>query len=368
MTIATRCAGPDDTSRIHEIFLQAFGKEDESDLWSHLLANDSLLAPGDVRLALDNERPVAVTLLQRRSIRCRHRWVPGAIVNLVACDPAVQGRGFGSAAVRDTVARLANEGMAVGILYGERDYYPRFGFAPVLPFFRTEVTAAALQPFGSASFRPAVSDDLSTLSALYASAYDQYPCTVSRDANPQLWSVRIPAANAVRTLPDRDGYAVIHQAASDLWVREAAATDVEAGRRLLAAIRQEAAERGLEQIMVGLPPDHLLTRLLRLVPSRQVRASASFGMVIITDWAQVLPSGYTISDEGLLFDGHLAVRASRRVLTQLVMGYRCADDLPLMSDVQITAATSDWSRLTADFPAAFPKWSLDPFWEGASGS
>ena len=257
--IATRCAGPGDTSRIHEIFLQAFGKEDESDLWAHLLANN-LLAPGDVR--------------------------------------------------------LANEGMA----------------------------------------------------ALYASTYDQYPCAIGRDANPQFWSVRLPAANAVRILPDRTGYAVIHQAKSYLWVREAAATDVEAGRQLLAAIGQEASERGREQVNVGLPPDHLLTRLLRLVPSRQVRANASPGMVIIADWSRMLPNGYAISEEGLLIDGRLAVRAGRQALTQLVMGYRCADELPLMADVQVTACNADWSRLRADFPAAFPKWSLDPFWEGASGA
>ena len=117
--------------------------------------------------------------------------------------------------------------------------------------------------------------------------------------------------------------------------------------------------------MFVFPPDHLLSRLLRfVVPSREVRGTAIHGMVIVTDWAQVLPAGYAIGEEGLLLDGRLAVRASRAVLTQLAMGYYGAADLPLMADVRVTADPVDWARLAADFPPAFPKWSLDPFWEG----
>lgn len=365
MPISTRCATSDDTSRIREIFLAAFEKEDEADLWAHLLAHDTLLSPGDVRLALDSDHPVSATILQRRPIRSRGGWVPGAIVNLVACDPAVQGKGFGSAAVRDAIARMTDEGMAVGILYGVKEYYPRFGFAPVLPLCRTEVAAADLASFGSASFRTADDDDLPGLAALYSSHYEQYPCAVSRDANPHLWSVRVPEFNAVRVLPNRKGYAVIHRGSSYLWVREAAGADVEAGRQVLAAICQEAGACGLSQVVMGLPPDHPLVDLVRLVPFKQVQANASYGMVIITDWSRVLPLGYRVDDEGLWLDSQLVVRASRHVLTQLVMGYRSAGDLPMMADVQVTAGAADWSRLTADFPAAFPKWSLDPFWEGA---
>lgn len=364
MIITTRAATAADTVRIHEIILQAFGKEDESDMWSYLLAHKSLLAQGDVRLALDGERPVAVTLLQRRSIRTRYGWAPGAIISLVACDPAVQRRGFGGAAVRDALARMAQERIALGILYGERDYYPRFGFAPVLPFYRTEVAAADLQRLGEGSVRPAVTADLPALTALYSAAYDHYPCAVSRDSAPPLWGVRAPHRNAVLTLPDASGYAVIKQESALLWIREAAAADAGAGRRLLAALGREAASRGLEQAAASLPPDHLCARLLSQLPSRQIRGAAVYGMAYISDWSRVLPAGYAFSDDGLLQEGQLAVRAGRAVLTQLALGYYSADDLMLMEGVAVTASPTGWIRLARDFPPALPKWSLDPFWEG----
>ncbi|HWI51121.1 MAG TPA: GNAT family N-acetyltransferase [Symbiobacteriaceae bacterium] len=366
MTIATRGANPGDAARLHEIFRAAFGKEDESDLWSYLLAHDSLLNQDDVRLALDDaEQPVAVTVLQPRPMRSRYGWVPGAIVTLVACDPAAQKRGYGAATIRSAIDRMAAEGIAVGILYGVAEYYPRFGFVPVLPACRAEVTTAMLRNHGDARLRPVTLDDLTALAALYAEAYEQYPCAVRREAAAELWNVRVPELNAVLILPDQTGYAFVRRNADLLYVYEAAVADADAGRRLLAAIGHEAAAHGFEKVMLSLPPDHLLTRLLSLGQCRQTRATALHGMVIVTDWSRVLAPGYSVNDKGLLLDGRLAVRADHKTLTELVMGYRSIDDLRLIPGVQIAAAEAMMARLAIDFPPAFPKWSLDPFWEGA---
>lgn len=362
MTNTTRSAHSGDTARIDEIFRRAFGKEDESDLWHYLLAHESLLNQDDVRLALDDaKQPVGVTVLQPRPMRSRCGWVPGAIVTLVACDPAAQKRGYGAASVRSAIDRMAAAGIAVGILYGIAEYYPRFGFVPVLPACRTEVTSAILQAHGDARFRPVSAGDLPVLAALYAKAYEKYPCAVRREAAAELWNVRVPEVNAVLMLPDQQGYAFLRRNADHLYVYEAAAEEPDAGRRLLAAIGHEASSHGFEKVVLSLPPDHLLSRLLTLGQSRQTRATALYGMVIITDWSRVLAPGYTVSDEGLLLDGRLAVRADHKTLTELVMGYRSIDDLRLIPGVQI----ADDERLAADFPPAFPKWSLDPFWEGA---
>lgn len=54
-----------------------------------------------------------------------------ALLSPVAVDPAVQGRGIGQALIRAALDRLAAEGVAIVVTYGDIAFYGKVGFAPV---------------------------------------------------------------------------------------------------------------------------------------------------------------------------------------------------------------------------------------------
>lgn len=370
-----RGAAHEEYPLVREILARAFKTEDEAFLWDFLVQHDPSLRPEMVRVAVLDGRPVACTVLLPRQVRTRQGWAPGAIVTLVGCLPELQGKGYGGATVREAVAYMQEHGMAVGVLFGHPDYYPRFGFAPVLPWYETLLTAEAagrtVGPGGKAARGDAPSvegcalvsvepADYTALTALYGEAHATNPCGVARTGDPWAWTLRHPDRNQLLTLPDRQGYAFVGDGKDGvLPVHEAAATDLPAARRLLAALGAEATDRGLAKLKLALPSDHLLVQLARFLGASHTIHAAGPGMAVITDWSPVLPPGYRVSAEGLYGDGALVVRADRASLTQLALGYRSIDDLLLDEGVTVTG---DAGRLRGDFPPLCPKWALEPFW------
>lgn len=336
---------------IRAIISHAFESSDEARLWDYLVAHDPGLTPDGVRVAVADGRPVACTVLLPRQVRTRRGLAPGAIVTLVACEPAYQNRGLGGATVRDAVACIKEQGLALGLLYGHPGYYSRFGFVSVLPSLGTILDVAAV-PSVSPGLIPAGAGDLEALTTLYEQEAGAYLCAVARSPEPWLWQPRNPG-HAVLTLPDRRGYAyvVTDQKPGILQVPEAAAAGPEAARTLLAGLCGAARECGLGKVRLTLPPGHSLVRLALLHGAEQIYRPAAAGMAVVTDWAQLLPPGYAVDGEGLLFQGRRVLRAGPEALTQLALGYHSGDDLLLLYD---------GDRM--DLPAGFPRWSLAPFW------
>ena len=133
MTKKARGAYEYEYPELFTLFQTAF-KEDEAELFDFLAKNDPTLTPDCIRVATVDDMPVACSVVLLREIRTLHgNWVPGAVITLVACDPKYQNRGFGSLAVKDSLAYAARAGASLALLYGHPGYYPRFGFAPVLP-------------------------------------------------------------------------------------------------------------------------------------------------------------------------------------------------------------------------------------------
>jgi hypothetical protein len=262
-----------------------------------------------------------------RQIRTRRGWTPGAIITLVACRPDLQNQGYGGATVRDALAWMAGQGLAVAILYGHRNYYPRFGFVPVLPHSETVIGAA---PTGSPLLQKATEADLPWMTALYMEQVATAPCAVARTAEPWLWALRNPDRFALWTLPDHTGYAFT-QAGTRLGVHEAAAATPAAARRLLAGLRAEAAGCEVPEVKLFVPPPSPVAAAARSEGAETTEKPAGPGMACVTDWAPLLPEGYAIPAE-----------ADRTELTQILLGYKAAPGLE----------------------RDFPRWSLAPFWHG----
>lgn len=353
---------------LRDIFAQAFETKDEAFLWDYLVAHDPNLRTAGVRVAVVDWRPVACTVVLSRRVRSRQGWVPGAVVTLVACHPDYQNQGYGGCTMRDALAYMAGQGLALGVLYGHPGYYPRFGFVPVLSDYST-ILASAFSPGSTPTspteeLRPAIEDDLPALAVLYANAMDIYPCSMARGIESWLWQVRNKETHVLLSLPDRQGYAFtgIDREHQMLVVREGAAVDAAAGRRVLAGLVREARTRGLAQVRLTMPPDHLLVRLALLHGAGQHYRPATAGMAAITCWDPLLPTGYRVGDRGLFHGGRLVLQAGRRALTELVVGYRDIDDLLLTPDVTLPDGNTDYELLQRDFPPIFPKYSLAPFW------
>lgn len=416
MTVETRAARRDEFPAVRDVICHAMKAEDEGAMWEYLVAFDPALRPEGVRVAVAGGRPVACAVVLPRRVRTRTGWVDGAEMTLVACHPDYQGRGYGGAAVRDALAYMAGAGLALAVFYGVPEFYPRFGCAPVLPSLGTflPVPEASGPPLadggtaasggvpggGGSTLVPATEADLPALTELYDEQVAAYPCAVGRTAEPWLWRVRNPDAYALLTLPDRLGYAFVSWRAEEadyLLVLEAAARGADAARRVLAGLMAEARSRKLARLRILMPPDHVLARLARVLGAEQVYRPASAGMAAVTRWSPLLPPGYQVvarrraaradggrdldAVEGLARGGRLVLRADRRALTQLVLGYRGVDDLLLAGAAELagrrdgqepvsaasedhhpegTAADSD--ALRRDFPALFPRYAYAPFY------
>lgn len=376
LNTAVRAAHPDDFSILRAMIARAFKTEDEANLWDYLLANDPGLTPECIRVATRDDQPVACTVVLPRQIRGREGWVSGAIITLVTCDPDFQGQGFGSLTVRDAIAFMTARGMSMGVLYGHPDYYPRFGFVPVLPGYRTTIPAYAfIDP--EVELDTANPADYPALAALYAEQTGFYPCAVARPADAWLWTPRNGDDNAVLTLPNREGYAVVtvEHDRSHIWVHEAGARNVEAGRQLLAGLCTDARSRGFETVAMAMPPDHMLPRLAMLAPEQmparlrfgkttfeQNYWAAAPGMAIVTNWEPLLPLGYDATAEGLLRAKRLVLQVDHKALTELVVGYRGLDDLLLAGQARLSGSKLDADAIRKDLAPGFPKWSLAPFW------
>lgn len=357
--IEADAARADEFARVREIVAQAFSSPDEADLWDYLVARDPGLTPECVRVARLTGRIVACTVVLPRSIRSRIGLVQGAVVTLVACDPEYQGQGYGSASVRDALEYMASLGCALGILYGHPTYYPRFGFTPVLARASTDLAAPLTWCGSSPQLQPVGEQDLPGLTSLFASQLGIYPCGVARMAEPWVWQPRHGAE--VVSCFGQAGYAVLtaNRERGVLRVHEACTTPGEEDE-LLAALHGRARQEELQIVSLAVPPDHPLAQRARELGARTEIAPASAGMGVILDWQPLLPSGYRVVSNVLMYLDRPVLRAPLARLTQLVLGSLDLSTQPADSDIDLLQESK--SQLVRDFPPLFPHWSLEPFW------
>lgn len=132
----------------------------------------------------------------------------------------------------------------------------------------------------------------------------------------------------------------------------------------MVGLAQEALRRGLKEVRLVTPPDHehLVTRIALLMEAEQIIRPARHAMVAVTNWAPLLPSGFSVDSEGLRRDGRLVLAAPMAPLVRLAFGYRSVEDLLLTGEARLAGAEGDLAELRRAFPTRPGKWSLAPFW------
>lgn len=127
MSVGIRAEEAGDVPGIRDVNATSFGREDEARLV------DGLREEGYARLSLVAEeggRLVGHIMFSEAVIRTVSDALVGALaLGPVGVIPERQGRGVGSALVREGLDRCARAGHSIVVLLGHPGYYPRFGFS-----------------------------------------------------------------------------------------------------------------------------------------------------------------------------------------------------------------------------------------------
>jgi hypothetical protein len=285
--------------------------------------------------------------------------VRGAVVTLVACDPDYQGQGFGGATVQSALEYMKSSGCALGVLFGHPTYYPRFGFVPVLAGVGTHLDVETLWSGTPPLLRQVEQEDLPGCLELYNQQLGGYPCAPARSSSPWVWRPRRDA-ELVSAFGTR-GYALltVNRDRHVLHVHEACA---ESGNEdeLLAALLGRARQEDVPTLSLGMPPKHpLVHRALELGAHLDIKPAGP-GMAVVLDWQPVLPGGYRLAGDVLMYLDRPVLRAPGPLFTHIVLG--SVDLASLSADEAPKILPEFKSQLRRDFPPQFPHWSLEPYW------
>lgn len=124
--IAISQAEAEDRVGIRGVEVRAFGQPGEADLVDRLVVDGD--AVFELVAKLDGAM-VGHVLFSRLLIHGEGGIsFPALALAPIAVDPAVQGRGVGSALIREAHARLQAAGESLSVVLGDPGYYARFGY------------------------------------------------------------------------------------------------------------------------------------------------------------------------------------------------------------------------------------------------
>ena len=133
-----RIEQPEDADGVRRVLAAAFGGESEARLVTALRPTHAWLPEFSV-VVEENAQVVAFALLSRIMIGGE----AGLALGPVAVVPERQGKGLGTAVVRDVLRRATESRERLVLVLGEPAYYQRFGFVPAAPYGITSEWSAA---------------------------------------------------------------------------------------------------------------------------------------------------------------------------------------------------------------------------------
>jgi predicted N-acetyltransferase YhbS len=265
MSLEVRVMQPADQAQILAMTAVAFSREpDEAEHYQASWLAHPGGGPGSVRVGVVGGEVVAtLTVIERTLCLGRAAGVRTACIRDVTTLKAHRGQGYGARLVRGTLDVLQAEGYALAYLDGIKDFYGRFGFAPVIPFTALELQledVAAIQA-GNDRVRRAAPEDVPALERLYAVCWDCRSGSVERTAAHWQWLIAYQQERPIWVLEGENGVPVAY-AHEYLWnnlIDEWGARDVRTGLRLLRWLARELGWGGARMRLAG-PLDYFLFR------------------------------------------------------------------------------------------------------------
>lgn len=117
---------PEDQEAVAVVIARAFGRADEA------LLVEALRGAGDISLSLVARESIGITgHIAFQPVRVEGSAAPVAAFSLapVSVVPERQGRGIGSALIRNALDQLRDNGADIVFVLGDPAYYERFGFS-----------------------------------------------------------------------------------------------------------------------------------------------------------------------------------------------------------------------------------------------
>lgn len=228
-----------------------------------------------VRLHLDGQ-PVSGLILHRRQMRIGGATVTMGGIGGVHTDKRHRMKGYSRRVMERTCQLMADEGYDVSMLFGIRDFYPKWGFATMLPQHRLTVRAEhALCAPRESAVRPFRPQDMPAVLDIYARNNATRTCSVVRDPFPAdhfPMGTRFFTRVRIFVVTDDNGQILAYGAVDDeirdrdtgqyrkledeVEVAEIGALRDQAYHTVLNELGRQAQERGVEEVHVFLPPDH----------------------------------------------------------------------------------------------------------------
>jgi putative acetyltransferase len=127
VTFRVRQEGPDDYDAIRELHRRAFAPSTEEAVLVDAVRDSGANLPGLCLVALREEAVAGHVMFSRARLDSGH---PALALAPMAVLPELQGKGAGSALVREGLRRAAETDFPLVVVVGHPSYYPRFGFEP----------------------------------------------------------------------------------------------------------------------------------------------------------------------------------------------------------------------------------------------
>ncbi|MFE0425483.1 GNAT family N-acetyltransferase [Streptomyces sp. NPDC058953] len=247
--LVLREARASDTDRIGALLTRRMEPADAVD--HRLVVTDPAAGPSSCAVVVDGDRVVSTATLLDETVRIGGVTLPAGQVELVATDPAYEGRGLVRALMGWAHERSAARGHLVQVMIGIPYFYRLFGYEYAIDIAPAPAVRAV--PPGDDDgylLRPARAADVAATTALQNAAQDRFDVAVPHSAPCRHWLLEHEAstswvlerAGAVvatgRTAPPDDG----------MLLAEPAADGEASARALLWAVAARVPDGGLRVV------------------------------------------------------------------------------------------------------------------------
>ncbi len=273
------------------------------------------------RIALYCGHVVAALRLTTDTIRIGEARLKMGGLGWVSTDKAWRRRGIVGRVVTDTMHYMQEQKYHVCMLFGVREFYRRWGFAPTLventvSMNTPRLVRVALEvPYRVRSVKPG---DIQAMQKMHSLHEAELSCSVLRTqahlANKwRLWE-------SVRVLTDAQGKVTAYfrgsKGDSGFIIDEVGAADSEGCARVVDVATQFARQAGLTRLCFNVPPNHPLALHVQEKHARRGLkvAQCSSGMMALANVGEALESMIPEWESRLVEGGHAPAHAELTLL------------------------------------------------------